>query len=460
MGDRLHRRVSVTVRRDAAQRLSNGRVLYDALFSRVGIQTYGSSIEYRPPEEVFAPASLASLAVLPGVLLHPEVNLGTTFGAGSYPVRGATGERIVEHTDKIHTAGLLCVWDDEWNGLIERDEVGELSLGYTIDEDPTPGTAPDGTRYHVVQRGIVGDHCAGVPRGNAGTARVVTDSARGDRATRAALAEIAAARMDARPLYFDLGQWPDRETTTVKNKPKNDKKTPAKKPTPKTPKADGMAALLVKLGEMRALAPEELAAQLDEVITELTAVVEPDEEAPEPVESEMPEVDAPAPGMGEPEEEEPMDTYKKDEVDKLLTKTREDALALADERADALEVARHVFGRDYSPRKDGKPLSTSAIRLAVVEKLDSKALARVTSRYPAGDRRDTAIETEYERLREQVADAAYSTPADDLVSAINATREDKASQSDADKALAEMAARARKHDEDAARVRAPQTANA
>src|SRR5690349_12844366 len=57
---RLQRRVGMALRRDAAQAMSNGRMVYDALFSRTGIQTYGDSVEYRPDAEVFSAASRAS----------------------------------------------------------------------------------------------------------------------------------------------------------------------------------------------------------------------------------------------------------------------------------------------------------------------------------------------------------------------------------------------------------------
>lgn len=36
----LLRRVAFEVRRDAAQTLSNGRIIYDALFTRTGFQSY------------------------------------------------------------------------------------------------------------------------------------------------------------------------------------------------------------------------------------------------------------------------------------------------------------------------------------------------------------------------------------------------------------------------------------
>lgn len=465
MTTRLQRRAPVHVRRDAAVQLSNGRVLYDALFSRVGLQGYGESVEYRPPEEVFSARSLASLTHLPGVLLHPDINYGTSFGPGSYPVRGCTGERAVEHTDHIHTAGKIMVWDDEWNGLIERDEVGELSLGYTIEPDNTPGEAPPdmpgvrelGRRFSVVHRDIVGDHCAGVPAGNAGSARVVTD-ARGDRATRQALAEIAAARMDARPLYHDLGRWPAR---TRKDDDMPKEYAPIKqlrdgltelKAKPAAQRLDGLADLLEKV-LMLAVDNPDMASELKSLAGEIKSLIEPAAEDPAP-EPEAPADEAMPPG----EEDDPAvkaDALRRtiaDEVAKAVARERSkiyaDAEERLDERADVLTVAKAVLGADYKARKDGKPLATVSIMEAVIAHHDAKAMERIEAKHGkrSTPKRDGAIEAEFERVREAVADAGRFC--DELIEGINETRKDALGEREqVDARLTELSERMRKHDD-------------
>jgi hypothetical protein len=51
----------------------------------------------------------------------------------------------------------------------------ELSCGYTLDLDETPGTTPEGEHYDAIQRNIVYNHCAIVPKGRAGVARLNMD---------------------------------------------------------------------------------------------------------------------------------------------------------------------------------------------------------------------------------------------------------------------------------------------
>lgn len=496
MSIRLQRRVPVQVRRDAAMTLSNGRVLYDALFSRWGLQSYPASVEFRPREEVFHPRSLATLAHLPGVLIHPEVNYGTNFGPGSYPVRGCTGDNVVEHSDGIHTAGKLMVWDDEWNGLIERDEVAEISIGYTIKDDKTPGVAPAdapgaaefGRRYAVVHRDIVGDHCAGVPEGNAGTARVIRD-ARGERATREALAQIAAARLDARPLYFDLGQWPKKDSHTMTNR-KTSRKNSRRKDGRKRPRHDGL--LLDVLERILTLAGDhpDLATELKSLASDLKEAIEPSEPEPEPAPDPEPAGPEPAADQDEDEQREDEDEDERedqdeddepaargdrrrrmrkrgdaavrrlvaDEVSRAVAAERARVMDAADQRADVLEVARHVFGRHWSSRKDGAPISTAAIMRAVVEHRDKKALERIDRKF-SGARRDTAIEAEFERLREQIADEASRSFGDELLEQINAVRTDARERNEAlDERLRGLSERLDKRDQAARAGRAVPTA--
>lgn len=444
LGGRLQRRVTFELRRDAAEVLSNGRVLYDALFSRTGIQTYGDSVEYRPPDEVFAPASLASGALCPGVLLHPAKNFGTNFGEGSYPVRGTSGAEIVQAADGIHTAGRLMVWDQEWNDAIARDAIAELSVGYTIEPDYTPGVAPDGTAYNVVHRDIVWDHIAGVPAGNAETARVVLDAARASEglrrlATRAALARIAEARADARPLYYVLGTWPSRRDSADAEPEPEDTETepedqPAMDETAKqvqeiAAKLDAGGPITAKIihdafidvwGDSDDPAMQRVCAALGGVASSPAPAVTDAEGSS----SEEPE------GEGERMDAAAIEAEVKRRVDAELPKRI--AVEL-EPRADALAVARMALGSDY--KHDGK--STAEMRLDVVRKV-LPAKAKRIDRLDAADQR-TAIALGFEDARD-VLDAQLDY-GERLAESINAERDRADAQGEVAPELADMAKR-------------------
>lgn len=419
------RRVPVEIRRDAAQRLSNGRMLYDALFSRTGIQTYGDSVEWRPADEVFAERSRASGALAPGVLLHPDDNLGTAFGSNTYPVRGCTGEEILIHADGRHTCGKLMVWDDEWNALIAANEVAELSVGYTITPDHTPGVAPDGTRYDVVHRNIVWDHVAGVPRGNAGTARVVTDRAGIDPASRKLLADIAAQRRDAAPLYFDLGSWPERHRPAEPPPVEPEQQSlPLSIRDQERPTMDEkLAALVAALGDPAALTLPKIA----EVLAEMLGTGDPAIEAMLSMiaAAKMPEPE----GEGGAEEESDASAYggggMRPEMDaakieaEITARVDARVAELTDDRADAVELARLVFGRDYSTKRtDGAVKSTADIRREVVAKRDAAAIKRVDA--AKTEAKEHVLAAEFARIRDAV-NAEQQNTGDRLVETINKT---------------------------------------
>jgi hypothetical protein len=422
---RLQRRVSITVRSDAAQQLTNGRILYDALFTRTGYQTYpradgSTSVEYRPPSEVFRADSLASLANLPGVLLHPSQNFGTKFD-GDYDVKGCTGSKVVEHTDHIHTAGTLCVWSDDWNAAIERGDIADLSAGYTITPGPG-GVGPDGTRFDVLHTGIIGDHMAGVPAGNAGTACVVLDarSKAAVLASRKALADIAACRMDARPLYHILGQWPHRESPRMDDITAPDSKEYVKR--------DALAAAAPRL---LTLGPKATARQVLDVWIDVCGLS--DDPAMLKVCRALGEMEAPgSASSGAPV----MDAA-------ALERQVLDVAEQADRRADALEFARRAIGLDYvhrtalldaerKPVMDaaGKPATTpktiDAIKRDIITKLDASRLA-VVDAYTEPAQRAVALDMQLAEVR-KIFDAKTSrAPVDALLEAVERTRGDNAS---------------------------------
>lgn len=153
-----------------------GFLVVPARISRVGIQQY-LAIEmglqdrnpddvisiYRPDEEVFSDASLASFSNKPVTNNHPP-ELVNADNAKEYSV-GHAGPQVTRDGSFAKTD--LYIIDAKSIEDIESGKA-ELSNGYTADIDWTPGVSPDGEHYDAVQRNIKGNHIAIVERGRAG----------------------------------------------------------------------------------------------------------------------------------------------------------------------------------------------------------------------------------------------------------------------------------------------------
>lgn len=118
--------------------------------------------ELRLPEEVSRADSLATLAQVPVTDEHPPQML-TAENTRHYQ-RGYTGETVSMDGDRVAVTVTLTDAD-----LIRKAEAGqqELSCGYTCELELAPGVW-QGQRYDAVQRNIVYNHLAVVPRGRAG----------------------------------------------------------------------------------------------------------------------------------------------------------------------------------------------------------------------------------------------------------------------------------------------------
>ena len=150
-----------------AKRTPTG-VRADAFISTIGVFEYTNpdgSIrrEYRPPEEVFHPESLASFAGVPVTNDHPAKRVDTT--NAREVMRGVVGEHVRQDGDRV--AATLFINDAD---LIARMDAGkcEISCGYDMREDWTPGISPDGKPYDLIQRDIRGNHTAVVNEGRQG----------------------------------------------------------------------------------------------------------------------------------------------------------------------------------------------------------------------------------------------------------------------------------------------------
>lgn len=156
-----------------ARRTDEGYLLDTPIVARTGILTYrnpdGSTRkELRLPDQVFNKDSLESFKGKPITLTHPKevVNpknykryaIGTMLSAGVRKDNDNLAVDIIIH---------------------EPDRIGdfrELSLGYDVDLDETPGIY-NGERYDAIQKNIRINHLSVVKRGRAGAvARLNLDS--------------------------------------------------------------------------------------------------------------------------------------------------------------------------------------------------------------------------------------------------------------------------------------------
>jgi hypothetical protein len=120
--------------------------------------------EYRPPEEVANPDSVATFAMSPVTWTHPPVLLDAS-NTKEF-LKGYAGSQV-RYTDGFVEVALQ-ITDSEVIRKIQNKEATEVSAGYKVDYDESPGVTPEGEAYDGVQRNIRVNHIAIVPRGRAG----------------------------------------------------------------------------------------------------------------------------------------------------------------------------------------------------------------------------------------------------------------------------------------------------
>ncbi len=158
-----------------AERTPEGYIVDDPILTRTGVFEYRNPDgtirrEYRSTKAVFAADSLAAYEGLPITEGHPgKVNAtnvkkhlaGTVMRAGRQDADGKSLRAQIKIFD------------------IKPVEEGkkELSVGYEVEIDPTPGVSPEGERYDVEQISVKPNHLALCRKGRAGTARLNLDAA-------------------------------------------------------------------------------------------------------------------------------------------------------------------------------------------------------------------------------------------------------------------------------------------
>lgn len=117
--------------------------------------------EYRPPEEVFAPDSLASLRAAPVTDMHPEEPV--TADSWHRDSVGHVGDDV--HAEDPYVVAGVVVQDAQAVAKVNARDRVELSCGYSCGLEMTPGVAPSGKRYDAIQRDIRYNHVALLPKG-------------------------------------------------------------------------------------------------------------------------------------------------------------------------------------------------------------------------------------------------------------------------------------------------------
>lgn len=147
----------------------NGYLQIDGIAAHVGILEYmnddGTIVrEFVPEETLFEEASLRSLAGAPVTLHHPDV-LVTPMNYSDYSQGGVNG---MPRREDDNLGVSLSVIGNKALHAVEYDGVSELSPGYSVDLDETPGEW-QGQKYDRVQRNRRYNHLAIVDAARGGS---------------------------------------------------------------------------------------------------------------------------------------------------------------------------------------------------------------------------------------------------------------------------------------------------
>ena len=156
-----------TVPPSKVQKLPSGGIKVDGAPTRAGVFLYDLTDgtkrrEYRAPEEVFSEDSLATLADAAVTIGHPEESISPATWA-----RDSVGHVGAPRVEAPHVAAPIVVQRGDAIEKVGARDLVELSCGYSCGLDMTPGTTPEGEHYDARQIGIVYNHVALLPKGEA-----------------------------------------------------------------------------------------------------------------------------------------------------------------------------------------------------------------------------------------------------------------------------------------------------
>ena len=243
----------------AATRTAEGFIRDTPIVGRTGILVYRNADgterrEYRPPEEAFKADSLASLMGKPITIGHKAfvtagnaaqvAPVGSVLSAGRQDGNNIKADIVIYNLDTT---------------------ARELSCGYSLNLDETPGTTPEGEHYDAIQRDIVYNHIAIVPQGRAGIARLNMDGSQvideENPKEDNKMAELTKVRLDS-GLEYDCAQ----EVKVEIEKMRKDSADAKKEFDKLQAKFDALDAELKKEQEGRKADAEKAKANFDEAI--------------------------------------------------------------------------------------------------------------------------------------------------------------------------------------------------
>lgn len=187
---------------EKVKRLADGRIAAVAKFARSGTYTYSGAevgrpdlqtvTVYRPADEVFDQASMASFTHKAITIGHPQ----DAVSADNWKQHsvGYTEGKVARDGDYLEIGLMLAD-----AAAVRAFDAGtrELSAGYTCELVWGDGITPTGEKYQATQRAIRGNHIAVVPQGRAGSHAKIGDNAMQDAAMMTAI-DRAHAEHDAK----------------------------------------------------------------------------------------------------------------------------------------------------------------------------------------------------------------------------------------------------------------------
>lgn len=127
--------------------------------------------EYRPPAEVFAPESIATLRGVTLTWMHPA-NFVNAENWKELSI-GHVSDHVHE-VDGVYLSSDVVVSNAAEIAKIDAGDAGDLSCGYDCVLVDTPGVTDSGEIYDAVQTQIVYNHVALLPRGSGRLGRDVS----------------------------------------------------------------------------------------------------------------------------------------------------------------------------------------------------------------------------------------------------------------------------------------------
>ena len=155
-----------------------GYIKANAVVTRTGIFLYQNPDgtirkELRHPDDVWQDASIESIKLIPITNNHPIEKLISAENSKRLKI-GYTGETVIR--DDPHVLANIVITDQEGVDAVIKFGRKELSLGYTVDLEETPGEY-EGEKYDARQKNIRYNHLAIVDKARAGSeARIALDS--------------------------------------------------------------------------------------------------------------------------------------------------------------------------------------------------------------------------------------------------------------------------------------------